>query len=169
MKNESVFYSSPDRKLLIISGLVSLLLLGLFAQGVYLISVQSDTLAGGLILATSGLTVLLCLSILNFKSYKISDSELIISKYLMDEKYPLSGIKSYNQPKEPKKGLWRTMGNGGLFSYSGDFKNSELGHFKCYTKNWENLVALETDRGWLLIGPDNHESFLSSLKKRTSL
>ena len=46
---------------------------------------------------------------------------------------------------EIRKGLWRTAGNGGLFGYTGWYRNRSLGSFRAYVTSWSNAVSITSE------------------------
>jgi hypothetical protein len=101
--------------------------------------------------------------------YTLTNSELIIKRFLKPVHIPLAEIKTVSAIPEAKKmanGSIRTFGVGGLFGYFGKFWNKESGKMTWYVTNFKNVIAIETKAGTtILISPDNPE-MLRVLKKK---
>ena len=60
-------------------------------------------------------------------------------------------------------GSIRTMGNGGLFSFSGRYRSRKLGSFRAYVTDLRNCVVLKLAEQVIVISPENPEMFVEIL------
>lgn len=62
------------------------------------------------------------------------------------------------------KQMRRVFGNGGLFSYSGDFRSPALGRFTMYSTNFRKNVLIATRDAVVVVSPDDQDGFTDTLK-----
>ncbi len=99
------------------------------------------------------------------RGYTIDPNILYIQRLLWNTKIDLSNLKSVEFNPEAIKSSIRTFGNGGLFSFSGYFKNQELGSYRHFSTNHKNAVILHFDKKTIVISPDDPKIFVSTLNQ----
>ena len=103
------------------------------------------------------------------RGYRIDNNYLVINRLLWDTKIDLSALKKAEYNPMAVRSSIRTFGNGGLFSFSGLFKNSTLGNYRQYSTNHKNTVILYLAAKTIVITPDNPENFVSTIKQFKNL
>ncbi len=96
--------------------------------------------------------------------YTLKEEYLIVSRPLWKTKITLPpGAKARLEP-EVKERLIKTFGNGGLFGYTGSFRNKILGNFKMYGTCWTHAVSITggSEEFKIVISPENPELFVQS-------
>lgn len=96
--------------------------------------------------------------------FTLQEQTLIVHRPFWNTEIELSpDVKAELEP-DVKKGLFKTMGNGGVFGYTGGFRNRKLGNFKAYATNWGNAISMrsETKGFCIVVTPEEPEHFLSS-------
>jgi len=83
------------------------------------------------------------------KGYTLMDNILIVHRPLWDTEIALPPDAVFAREPEMKKGLGKTTGNGGVFGYTGRFRNKKLGNFRAFATNWNDAVSI-TSRSWQL-------------------
>ncbi len=156
------YNASWSTRLLLISALATAVLIGI-PLTVYL---QEGTINPAVWLGP-----LMCLVAALFivRGYRIDTNRLIIRRLLWETKIDLSGLKRAEYNPEAVKSSIRTFGNGGLFSFSGFFKNSTLGTYRQYVTNHNNAVILYFDSKTIVISPDNPENFVYAVNQFKNL
>jgi hypothetical protein len=56
----------------------------------------------------------------------------------------------------------RVLGNGGLFSYQGEFRNKTLGSFLMYSTNTRKSVLVKAEGVNVVVSPDDTEGFIAA-------
>jgi hypothetical protein len=78
-------------------------------------------------------------------AYTIDSEKLIVHRPLWNTIVILPPGSVARFEPEIAKGLWRTWGNGGMFGYTGRFKNKALGNFAAYATSWRHAVSITSD------------------------
>ncbi len=103
------------------------------------------------------------------RGYCIENNQLNIRRLLWETKIDLSNLKRVAFNPLAIQSSVRTFGNGGLFSFSGFFKNSILGTYRSYSTNYQNAVVLYFDSKTIVITPDNPVNFVSAITQFKNL
>lgn len=85
------------------------------------------------------------------RGYAIEDGVLKIQRPFWTTTISLPPDTVFRAEPEIRKGLWRTAGNGGLFGYTGWYRNSSLGSFRAYVTSWSNAVSMTSESTGLRI------------------
>lgn len=103
------------------------------------------------------------------RGYVIRGNVLEIKRLLWETKFDLSALVSvYSNPKA-MTGSIRTMGNGGLFSFSGRYRSGKLGPFRAFVTDFKNCVVLKLAEQVIVVSPDNPEMFVEILNSIQSI
>jgi len=102
------------------------------------------------------------------KKYATTSSALVIERSLSPISIPYSSIKNiYHDPETNYLKSIRLWGNGGLYGFTGTFRNSKLGKFYMYARN-NNYVVIEAQKKYV-ISPDEApllvQDVMNQLKK----
>ena len=93
------------------------------------------------------------------RGYSLSGGFLLVRRLLWTTRVDLSGLRSARVDPDAMKGSIRTLGNGGLFSFSGRFTGRRLGPYRALVTDQTSCVVLVTDRGTVVVSPSSPESF----------
>lgn len=93
-------------------------------------------------------------------SYEIEGPRLRVRRLLWVTAVPLDDLeRAWHDPKAMKRSL-RVWGNGGLFSFSGLFRNAALGRYRAFVTDPARAVVLKRGRGTVVVSPADPEGFL---------
>ncbi|MCK5036441.1 MAG: hypothetical protein KAS73_11145 [Candidatus Sabulitectum sp.] len=97
--------------------------------------------------------------------FALEGNTLIVSRPLWKTTIALPPDCTARAEPEIRKGLLKTMGNGGLFGYTGGFRNRKLGNFKTYATNWGHAVSVTSDANefCIVVTPEEVELFIQSI------
>ncbi len=99
------------------------------------------------------------------RGYALDGSTLWVQRPFWNTRVPLDDLREVRL--EPKL-LWRSIrifGNGGLFSFTGLFRNRELGTYRAFVTDWRNGVALRFSTArTVVISPAPAADFVAALK-----
>lgn len=97
--------------------------------------------------------------------YFLENNNLIVVRPLWKTTIVLPPEVLAQKEPEIKDGLLKIMGNGGLFGYTGGFRNRKLGNFKTYATNWSHAVSItsETDDFRIIVTPEDPLQFIQSI------
>lgn len=79
------------------------------------------------------------------RGYTFLNDTLTIHRPFWDTRIQLPPDAVFKREPEIKKGLIKTAGNGGLFGYTGGFRNKALGNFKAYVTSWSHAVSITSE------------------------
>ena len=104
--------------------------------------------------------VLLVTWLFSVKGYTLMNNVLTVHRPFWDTKIVLPPDAVFAREPEIKKSLIQTAGNGGLFGYTGGFRNKKLGSFKAYATNWDYAISINSasQRISMVITPDDQET-----------
>jgi hypothetical protein len=72
-------------------------------------------------------------------------------------------IRSVDRLPRPITGISMTASNG-IFGRFGHFWNTSLGFYRLFLTDRDNIVWLETNRGWTGLSPDRPDEFVTRLR-----
>ena len=102
--------------------------------------------------------------------YEVSEDKITIRRLFKNVVMERSHIEKIEHiPEVDLKGVWRMMGIGGLFGYMGKFGSSRLGRMTWYATDLQNAVLITTNKGKILITPENPEEFIRLCNTETYL
>lgn len=108
------------------------------------------------IAVTVGIPVLLLLAALPFvvRGYRLEGGRLVVRRLLWETVVDLDGLRSARHDPGAMSGSIRTFGNGGLFSFTGRFRNSSLGPYRAWVTDPKLAVVIELPDRTLVVSPD---------------
>jgi Bacterial PH domain len=110
------------------------------------------------------LVILIC-ALFTVRGYSISNRELEIRRLLWTTRLSLHGLQGvYFDPNATHRSI-RTFGNGGFFSFSGHFRNKELGSYRAFMTDRRRAVVLRFPSSVMVISPDRPEDFVSTISQ----
>ena len=103
--------------------------------------------------------------IFSVTGYTLENNTLIIKRPLWKTVVVIPPGTTAQEEPEIREGLLKMMGNGGLFGYTGGFRNRKLGNFRTYATNWSNAVSIinTADGLCIVVTPDNPLQFIQSI------
>jgi Bacterial PH domain len=111
------------------------------------------------------LAVILICALFTVRGYSISNRELEIRRLLWTTRISLHGLQgAYFDPNATHRSI-RTFGNGGFFSFSGHFRNKELGSYRAFMTDRRRAVVLRFPSSVLVISPDRAEDFVNTISQ----
>jgi len=111
------------------------------------------------------LVVILICALFLVRGYSISNRELEIRRLLWKTRISLHGLQGvYFDPNATHRSI-RTFGNGGFFSFSGHFRNKELGSYRAFMTDRRRAVVLRFPSSVMVISPDRPEDFVSTISQ----
>jgi len=106
------------------------------------------------------------------KRYRISDSAVIVHKWIGDELIPFEKITSVEilDSGEVFSGDLRAMGIGGYHGIYGTFTGGALSSFRALVTNYGPLVVLRMKREYpIVLSPERPNEFVRELNSRTGV
>ena len=109
--------------------------------------------------------ILLVTWIFSVTGYALQNKTLQVKRPLWVTTIVLPGEATAREEPNIREGLLKTFGNGGLFGYTGGFRNRKLGNFKTYATSWSHAVSItsEADSFCIVVTPENAAEFIQCI------
>ncbi|NER82905.1 MAG: hypothetical protein F6K42_25785 [Leptolyngbya sp. SIO1D8] len=166
MANRSdVTFKAPwGRTLLTITTLVCGLLLGIVLLGI--VTGPRDQLIWGLLMVVMPLAILAGSALLTVRRYTLTGKTLKVQRLLWVTIIPLVDLHSARVEPNAMQNSIRVFGNGGLFAFTGRFRNQKLGAYEAFATDLEQTVVLTFPNRKIVLSPDTPDKFVESVLQR---
>lgn len=143
------------------SGLFTLLLLGIAWLGIRTEADMGAVWYAGMV----GMPLLLLVIGLNYTvlGYQLIVDKLRVRRLGWFSEWDLDGLEAVAADPGAMVGSRRVLANGGLFSFSGRFRNKHLGIYRALATDPGRAVILRWSSRALVITPDDPERFVRQL------
>jgi len=101
------------------------------------------------------------------RGYVLTDQSIIVRRVGWRTCLPLSDLQSVSGDANAMRGSLRLLGNGGLFSFSGEFWNRSLGRYRALATDPSRAVVLRYPGRTIVITPHDPQQFI--MRARTLL
>ena len=156
-------FGAPWGKALkIISASVSTLLIGVAALGL----VRVEDAVGRMLMMAVPLLLLPACALFIVRGYTLRGETLLVRRLLWSTEISLAGIQSAAHDPEAIRGSIRLFGNGGLFSFTGIFRNKRLGIYRAYVNDLKRVVVLKLRDRTVVISPEDPEEFVRAVRQQ---
>ena len=116
------------------------------------------------------LTVLGAAARFAVRGYTVRDDSILVHRLGWSSTVDLRGLESATMSPHVMRRSVRELGNGGLFAYTGRFRNASLGSYRAYVTDQARTVVLRfpgrADGEVLVVSPDDPEAFVRLLADR---
>lgn len=99
------------------------------------------------------------------RGYEVDSTAVHVQRLLWRTQIPLAGLERAWASPEAMAGSIRLFGNGGLFSFSGLFRNRRLGSYRAFATDPKRAVVLEFAARKVVLTPDSPTAFLDHLRR----
>jgi len=106
------------------------------------------------------LVLLLGSACFTIRGYSFREGRLRIHRLLWETRLDLRGLDSAAYDPKILRGSWRLFGNGGAFSFTGIFRNADLGNYRAYLTDMSRVVVLRFPDRVVAVSPDNPVEFV---------
>jgi Bacterial PH domain len=111
------------------------------------------------------LTVILICALFTVRGYSISNRELAIHRLFWTTGVSLKGLQAvYFDPDATRRSI-RTFGNGGFFSFTGYFRNKQLGSYRAFMTDRRRAVVIRFSDSVIVVSPDRPEDFVNTISQ----
>lgn len=94
------------------------------------------------------------------RGYVLTEREITVQRGMWNTRLPLAGLRSVAGDVEAMRGSLRLFGNGGLFSYTGEFWNSRLKRYRALATDPDRAVVLRYPKRTIVITPHDPQQFI---------
>jgi hypothetical protein len=160
----SLVYKAPWGKALRWTSIISVLLIAGVAAAILV--TDKNRSSGFVVLLLPAL--LLGTALFAIRTYTLEPTELLIRRLLWTTRVPLAGLQSAEFVPNAMNRSLRLCGNGGLFSFTGWYRNRSLGNYRAFVTELKNTVVLRFPGRTVVISPENPERFVSEISQFAS-
>jgi hypothetical protein len=98
------------------------------------------------------------------RGYSVQDGAIHVHRLGWAKQIDLDDVQDVEIAPGVMTGSIRTFGNGGLFAFTGWYRNSTLGSYRAYATKGDNTVVLRTTGGPIVITPDDPAGFVEAVR-----
>ena len=98
--------------------------------------------------------------------YSVKGNKLLIHRLGWGNSFDLTNLTTATkQPKVMRRAI-RIFGNGGLYSFTGKYREKNIGEYSAYITNFSNCIILEfSNNKKIAISPENGTKFLNKISQ----
>lgn len=113
----------------------------------------------------AGVPLAIVLVALNYRvsGYAFVDHCLWIKRLGWYTKIDLHSLRYAKVDPDAMGRAWRVLGNGGLFGFTGWYRNSRLGRFRVYATNPSLAVVLKFPQQIVVVTPEDPQGFVDDI------
>lgn len=151
-------YSAPWGRLLVIMTILATVV----CAGITIGFMASGRTIMVLIAPFPMLLVTIC-ALFTIRGYTVAPDAVLIHRLLWTTHLPLAGLQSAHFDPEAMRGSLRLFGNGGLFSFTGLFRNKTLGVYRAFATDLNSTVVLRFPSRTVVVSPSAPEDFVNTI------
>ena len=120
--------------------------------------------------ATIALPLVLLLAAVPFvvRGYELRGGTLQVRRLCWTTRVALGELREATTDPQAGAGSIRLFGNGGLFSFSGWFRNAKLGRYRAFVTDWQRAVVLRGTACTVVLSPADPAGFVRGLQAPVS-
>lgn len=105
-------------------------------------------------------TILIAAALCTVRGYVLTQDAILVKRLGWQTRLTLEGLQSVTGDAQAMKGALRLLGNGGLFSFSGEFWNRKLGRFRALATDPSRAIVLRYPKRTVVITPHDPQQFI---------
>jgi hypothetical protein len=109
--------------------------------------------------------ILFATALFSIRSFDVCQDGILVRRLFWNSRLPYQGLRSVEVDPDAMKGSIRTMGNGGLFSFSGRYRSRALGSFRALATEFRDSVILRYDTGTVVVTPESPGEFADMVRQ----
>ncbi len=109
------------------------------------------------------LAIILVAALFTIRGYSITSDAILVHRLFWRTRLPLAGLESAQVEPEAMRGSIRTFANGGLFSFTGFFRNKPLGAYRAFVTDMHQTVVLRFQKRTVVVSPAAPQEFVHDI------
>ena len=97
------------------------------------------------------------------RGYTVTPEAILVQRLFWTTRLPLADLQSAEFRPDVMRWSIRTFGNGGVFSFSGFFRNKTLGAYRALVTDPHRTVVLRFPTRTMVVSPSAPEEFIHDL------
>ena len=159
------YYRAPwSKSLIVASTFATLVCLGV-SYALWTLPMDSSLERLRFWLALLPLAIILVCALFTVRGYSIANGTLLIDRPFWKTRISLRELRSVKFDPTATHRSIRTFGNGGFFSFTGYFRNQELGSYRAFMTDRRRAVVLRFPSSVMVISPDRPEDFVNTISQ----
>ena len=114
-------------------------------------------------LALLPLAIILICALFTVHGYSITNDTILVERLFWTTRVPLNALKSVVFDPDATRRSIRIFGNGGFFSFTGYFRNKELGSYRAFMTDRRRAVVLRFLDQVVVVSPDRPQDFVETI------
>lgn len=102
-------------------------------------------------------------ALFTIRGYSVILDAILVHRLFWTTRLPLAGLQSAQFEPDAMRWSLRTFGNGGLFSFTGFFRNKSLGAYRAFVTDPHRTVVLRYSARTVVVSPAAPEEFVHDL------
>ena len=156
-------FRAPWSKSLIVASIFATLVCFGVTYGMWTLPMDRSLQPLRLGLGLLPLAVILIFALFMVRGYSIANSTLLVHRPFWKTQVSLRELRSVKFDPTATHRSIRTFGNGGFFSFTGYFRNKELGSYRAFMTDRRRAVVLRFPSSVIVISPDRPEDFVNTI------
>lgn len=107
-------------------------------------------------------------ALFTIRGYTIGRDALLVRRLWWTTRLPLAELQSATFEPSAMDSSVRLFGNGGLFSFSGLYRNNRLGSYRAFVTDLKRTVVLRFVSRTIVVSPDAPGNFVQEITSRES-
>ena len=107
-------------------------------------------------------------ALFTIRGYTMEPDALVVRRLLWNTRLPLAGLQSASAQPDAMRQSIRLCGNGGMFSFTGWYRNRALGNYRAFVTDLKSTVVLKFATRTVIVSPERFEEFAAEIKNRKS-
>lgn len=103
-------------------------------------------------------------ALFTIRGYSVRPGRLLVHRLGWSTQLPLHDLQSAQFQSDAMKGSLRVFGNGGLFSFTGLYRNRELGSYRAFVTDLRHTVVLRFPTQCVVVSPSDPEDFVREVR-----
>jgi len=103
-------------------------------------------------------------ALFTIRGYTVVADAILIHRLFWTSRLPLTGLESAEFTPDAMRRSLRTFGNGGLFSFTGFYRNKALGAYRAFVTDLHRTVVLRFRARTVVVSPSVPEEFVQDIR-----
>lgn len=121
------------------------------------------------LVAAANVLLLVGTGLLTIRGYEVTPNGLFVRRLLWQTQVSLQGLKTAELEPGATARSFRSCGNGGLFAFSGWYRNSLLGSYRMFATDLKRTVVLRFDHRTVVVSPERPTDFIRAVRQKAGL
>jgi hypothetical protein len=102
-------------------------------------------------------------ALFTIRGYTVTSDAILVHRLFWTTRVPLAGLQSARFEPDAMRWSIRTFGNGGVFSFTGFFRNKALGAYRAFVTDPHRTVVLHFPTRTVVVSPSTPEEFVHDI------